>query len=107
MLFHIFIPQKQFTIKEIYAKGKTIGIFQFSSIGMQSLLTGMNPTSIEDLIMANAIYRPGPMKFIPTVCDIKTGKKQVSYITPKLEEITKDTCGVMVYKEQISATRFA
>ena len=94
-------------IKEIYAKGKTIGIFQFSSIGMQSLLTGMNPTSIEDLIMANAIYRPGPMKFIPTVCDIKTGKKQVSYITPKLEEITKDTCGVMVYQEQISATRFA
>ncbi|MCU0439859.1 MAG: DNA polymerase III subunit alpha [Raineya sp.] len=89
---------------ELYQKGETVGTFQFESEGMQMYLKQLKPTNIEDLIAMNALYRPGPMDFIPLFIDRKQGREAVEYPHPLLESILKNTYGIMVYQEQIMQT---
>jgi DNA polymerase-3 subunit alpha len=86
---------------ELYHRGDTIATFQFESDGMRSYLKELRPTSLEDLIAMNALYRPGPMVFIPTYIKRKHGKERVDYPHPLLEDILRPTYGIMVYQEQI------
>ncbi len=85
----------------LFQKGETIGIFQFESAGMQKYLRELVPTNIEDLIAMNALYRPGPMNYIPVYINRKHGKEPVEFPHPWLEEILSPTYGIMVYQEQI------
>ena len=89
---------------ELYQKGETVGTFQFESEGMRTWLRKLKPTNIEDLIAMNALYRPGPMDFIPDFINRKHGKEEVAYPHPLLEDILKPTYGIMVYQEQIMQT---
>ena len=89
---------------ELYQRGETIGTFQFESPGMRKYLQVLKPTDIEDLIAMNALYRPGPMEFIPNFIDRKHGKETVEYPHELLEPILKNTYGIMVYQEQIMQT---
>ena len=89
---------------ELFQRGDMIGIFQFESDGMRRFLKELKPTSIEDLIAMNALYRPGPMDNIPSFIKRKHGKETISYPHPWLEEILKPTYGIMVYQEQIMQT---
>lgn len=95
------IPFEKEVFKEIFAKGNTIGVFQFESPGMRAYLKRLKPENIEDVIILNAMYRPGPMDFIPGVCDVKNGKCLPHYETPELEPILGDTYGAIVYQEQV------
>ncbi len=88
----------------LYQEGNTIGTFQFESEGMRSYLKNLKPTNIEDLIAMNALYRPGPMDFIPLFINRKQGKEKVVYPHVMLEKILKPTYGIMVYQEQIMQT---
>ena len=85
---------------EVFAKGKTKGVFQFESGGMQDLLMKMRPDRIEDLIAANALYRPGPMTLIPDYIDRKHGAKW-SVPHPIMKEVLEETFGIMIYQEQV------
>ena len=89
---------------ELYQRGDTIGTFQFESAGMRKYLQVLKPTNLEDLIAMNALYRPGPMDFIPNFINRKHGKEPVEYPHPLLEDILKNTYGIMVYQEQIMQT---
>ncbi len=89
---------------ELYQRGDTVGTFQFESEGMRQWLQKLKPTDIEDLIAMNALYRPGPMQFIPNFIDRKHGREKVEYPHPLLEVILKNTYGIMVYQEQIMQT---
>ncbi len=89
---------------ELYQRGDTIGTFQFESEGMQKYLRDLKPTDIEDLIAMNALYRPGPLQFIPNFINRKHGREEVEYPHPLLEPILKNTYGIMVYQEQIMQT---
>jgi DNA polymerase-3 subunit alpha len=82
-------------------EGKSAGIFQFESEGMQKVLRDAKPTCVEDLIALNALYRPGPMQNISLFIDSKHGRIPVTYPDPCLEEILKETYGVIVYQEQV------
>lgn len=95
------IPLEDKASFEIFQKGDTIGIFQFESEGMRANLKLLKPTSIEDLIAMNALYRPGPMDYIPSYINRKHNREKVNYAHPLVEEILKDTFGIMVYQEQI------
>lgn len=86
---------------ELYQKGETVGTFQFESPGMRGYLKELKPTNIEDLIAMNALYRPGPMDYIPQFIKRKHGREEVAYPHVWLEEILSDTYGIMVYQEQI------
>ena len=86
---------------KLYQKGNTIGTFQFESDGMRKYLKQLKPTSLDDLIAMNALYRPGPMQFIPEYIDRKHGREDVTYPHPDLEELLKPTYGIMIYQEQI------
>lgn len=86
---------------DLYKRGDTIGTFQFESVGMREYLKELKPTNIEDLIAMNALYRPGPMEFIPLYINRKHGRQKVEYPHPWLEEILQPTFGIMVYQEQI------
>ncbi|HYW35364.1 MAG TPA: DNA polymerase III subunit alpha [Balneolaceae bacterium] len=86
---------------ELYQKGNTVGTFQFESSGMSKYLKRLKPTSLDDLIAMNALYRPGPMQFIPEYIDRKHGRKEVTYPHPDLEELLEPTYGIMIYQEQI------
>ena len=86
---------------ELYQQGDTIGTFQFESGGMRRRLKELKPTSFDDLIAMNALYRPGPMDFIPVYIRRKHGKEKVEYPHPLLEEVLKPTYGIFVYQEQI------
>jgi len=86
---------------ELYQNANTIGTFQFESAGMRKYLKQLKPTSLNDLIAMNALYRPGPMQFIPEYIDRKHGRKEVSYPHPDLEELLEPTYGIMIYQEQI------
>ncbi|HAK46116.1 MAG TPA: DNA polymerase III subunit alpha [Spirochaeta sp.] len=81
--------------------GKSACIFQFESSGMQGILKDAQPNSIEDLIALNALYRPGPMQYIPQFTKSKKGEMPISYPDPSLEEVLKPTYGVIVYQEQV------
>jgi DNA polymerase-3 subunit alpha len=98
------IPLDDEKTYKLYQRGDTIGTFQFESEGMRSYLKELKPTDIEDLIAMNALYRPGPMDFIPLYIRRKHGKEKVEYPHQVLEEILKPTFGIMVYQEQIMKT---
>lgn len=89
---------------KLFQRGDMVGIFQFESEGMQKHLRELKPTNIEDLIAMNALYRPGPMQYIPTFCARKHGRETTEYPHEWLEEILKPTYGIMVYQEQIMQT---
>ena len=86
---------------QLYSEGRTIGTFQFESPGMQKYLKELKPTQITDLIAMNALYRPGPMDYIPTFINRKLGREPISYDIPVMEKYLKDTYGVTVYQEQV------
>jgi DNA polymerase III subunit alpha len=86
---------------EMYQKGSTVGIFQFESDGMRKYLKQLKPTSINDLIAMNALYRPGPMQFIPDYIKRKHGEEEVVYDHDDLLDILEPTFGIMIYQEQI------
>ena len=86
---------------ELYQQGRTIGTFQFESSGMQKYLRELHPTVFEDLIAMNALYRPGPMDYIPSFIARKNGRESISYDIPCMEKYLKDTYGITVYQEQV------
>ena len=86
---------------ELYQKGKTIGTFQFESTGMQKYLKELHPTVFEDLIAMNALYRPGPMDYIPDFISRKKDPSLIKYDIPCMEKYLKDTYGITVYQEQV------
>jgi DNA polymerase-3 subunit alpha len=86
---------------ELYQQGRTIGTFQFESNGMQKYLRELKPTVFEDLIAMNALYRPGPMGYIPQFIRRKHGEEPITYDIPVMEKYLKDTYGVTVYQEQV------
>ena len=86
---------------KLYQEGKTIGTFQFESPGMQKYLRELHPECFEDLIAMNALYRPGPMDYIPNFIDRKNGKKPIEYDIPVMEKYLKETYGITVYQEQV------
>ena len=86
---------------QLYCEGRTTGTFQFESPGMQKYLIELHPTTFEDLIAMNALYRPGPMDYIPDFIDRKKGVKPIEYDIPCMEKYLKDTYGITVYQEQV------
>ncbi len=98
------IPLEDEKTYALYQRGDTIGTFQFESEGMRMYLKDLQPTNIEDLIAMNALYRPGPMQFIPNFINRKHGREEVEYPHELLEPILNNTYGIMVYQEQIMQT---
>ncbi|MCH5331444.1 MAG: DNA polymerase III subunit alpha [Alistipes sp.] len=86
---------------KLYSEGRTIGTFQFESAGMQKYLRELKPTVFEDLIAMNALYRPGPMDYIPDFINRKHGRSAIVYDIPVMEKYLKDTYGITVYQEQV------
>ncbi len=86
---------------ELYCEGRTTGTFQFESTGMQKYLRELHPSTFEDLIAMNALYRPGPMDYIPQFIARKKGIEPIVYDIPVMEKYLKDTYGVTVYQEQV------
>jgi DNA polymerase-3 subunit alpha len=86
---------------ELFQRGETIGIFQYESPGMQKHMKALKPTEFADLIAMNALYRPGPMEYIPSFIDRKHGREEISYDLPEMEEYLKETYGITVYQEQV------
>ncbi len=86
---------------ELYCKGQTSGTFQFESAGMQKYLIELHPTCFEDLIAMNALYRPGPMDYIPQFINRKQGREPIQYDIPCMEKYLKETYGITVYQEQV------
>ena len=95
------IPIDDTLTYELYQRGQTIGTFQFESPGMQKYLRELKPTVFEDLIAMNALYRPGPMDYIPDFIARKNGKQAIVYDIPCMEKYLKDTYGITVYQEQV------
>src|SRR5450432_219645 len=88
-------------VLDLFCRGETRGVFQFESGGMTDLLMKMCPDRLEDLIAANALYRPGPMELIPLYCNLKHGREKVALVHPIMDQILKETYGIMVYQEQV------
>ena len=86
---------------ELYQQGRTVGTFQFESQGMQKYLRELHPTVFEDLIAMNALYRPGPMDYIPSFIARKNGREPITYDIDCMEKYLKDTYGITVYQEQV------
>ena len=86
---------------ELFQNGETVGIFQYESPGMQKHLKDLKPTVFDDLIAMNALYRPGPMEYIPSFIRRKHGDEKIVYDLPEMEEYLKDTYGITVYQEQV------
>jgi DNA polymerase III subunit alpha len=88
-------------VLDLFLRGDTAGIFQFESGGMRRLLKQMKPNKLEDLISANALFRPGPMDLIETFCKRKNGEEKIPKIHEIVDKYTEETCGIMVYQEQV------
>ena len=86
---------------DLYSAGDTSGLFQFESPGMKKHLRGLKPTCFEDLIAMNALYRPGPMEYIPNFIARKHGREPIEYDLPAMEAVLKETYGITVYQEQV------
>jgi DNA polymerase-3 subunit alpha len=86
---------------QLFSEGRTVGTFQFESAGMQKYLKELQPTQFEDLIAMNALYRPGPMQYIPQFINRKHGREEIAYDFPIMEKRLKDTYGITVYQEQV------
>ncbi len=95
------IPIDDAKTYEMFSKGLTVGTFQFESAGMQKHLINLQPTQFEDLIAMNALYRPGPMQYIPQFINRKHGRETIEYPFPIMEKRLKDTYGITVYQEQV------
>jgi len=95
------VPLDDNKVYELFAKGDTIGIFQFESKGIRNFLTKLKPNEFNDLIMANAMYRPGPMDNIDTYVARKHGKDKITYPDESLKDILESTYGILVYQEQV------
>ena len=95
------IPEDDAATFKLLGQGKSTCVFQFESTGMQGILKRAKPSSIEDLIALNALYRPGPMAYIDQFISAKTGKTPISYPLPELGPLLKETYGVIVYQEQV------
>lgn len=95
------IPLTDLKTYQLYQRGETIGTFQFESEGMINYLRGLKPDKFEDLIAMNALYRPGPMEYIPNFIARKNGREPIRYDLPEMEEYLKDTYGITVYQEQV------
>lgn len=95
------IPLDDIPTYELFQRGETNGIFQFESAGMQKYMRDLKPTHFGDLIAMNALYRPGPMKYIPEFVDRKHGRKPVQYDLPEMEDYLRETYGITVYQEQV------
>ena len=95
------IPEDDKKTLDLFGRGETVGVFQFESPGMREYLVQLKPDCIEDIIAMNALYRPGPMQYIPNFVARKHGNEEVVYDHPKMEPILKDTYGIMVYQEQV------
>jgi len=89
------------TYKRVFHAALTSGVFQFESSGMRDVLRRYKPDRVEDLTALNALYRPGPMSMIDDFIDRKWGRRKVEYMLPEIEEILKETLGVIVYQEQV------
>ncbi|QDO93536.1 DNA polymerase III subunit alpha [Formosa sediminum] len=86
---------------ELFQRGETIGVFQYESPGMQKHMQSLKPTVFDDLIAMNALYRPGPMEYIPSFIRRKHGEEEIEYDLPAMEEYLKETYGITVYQEQV------
>jgi len=95
------IPLDDQRVLAMFRRGETSGIFQFESGGMRRLLVDMQPDRIEDLIAANALFRPGPMEFIPQYCARKNGRESVPPVHEIFDRFVSETYGIMVYQEQV------
>ena len=95
------IPLDDAKTYELYQRGETNGTFQFESAGMQKYLRDLKPDKFDDLIAMNALYRPGPLEYIPDFIARKHGRQAVAFDLPDMEEFLKDTYGISVYQEQI------
>ena len=95
------IPLDDDEVFELFRRAHTDGVFQFESGGMKTVLAQMQPTGIEDLIAANAMYRPGPMEFIPVYCERKHAKADAPSVHPLVNDILAETYGIMCYQEQV------
>jgi DNA polymerase-3 subunit alpha len=95
------IPLDDPATYELFSRGDTIATFQFESDGMRKWLKELKPNRLEDLIAMNALYRPGPMNYIPDFVDRKQGRKKIEYDLPGMEEILAETYGITVYQEQV------
>jgi DNA polymerase-3 subunit alpha len=95
------IPETDGPTFAMLGEGKSACVFQFESQGMQGILKRVKPTTIEELIALNALYRPGPMQYIDQFVDSKWGRTPIKYPLPELESVLKETYGVIVYQEQV------
>lgn len=95
------IPLNDEETLQLYSRGETTGLFQFESDGMKKYLRELQPNRFEDLIAMNALYRPGPMDYIPKFIKRKHGKEEIEYDLPVMEEYLKETYGITVYQEQV------
>jgi DNA polymerase-3 subunit alpha len=95
------IPLDDEASYRLYASAKTVAVFQVESSGMMDALKRMKPTCIEDIVALVALYRPGPMENIPTYCEVKNGLRELESIHPLIDDILKETQGIIVYQEQV------
>lgn len=95
------VPLDDVKTYQLYQRGDTTGTFCFESDGMQSYLRALKPDKFEDLVAVNALYRPGPMEYIPTLIARKHGREPIKYDLPVMEKYLKDTYGIIVYQEQM------
>ncbi len=95
------IPLNDSATYDLFSKGKTEAVFQFESRGMQAMLRDAKPSRLEDLIVLNALFRPGPMSLIPSFVARKHGRENINYPHPLAESILSETYGIMVYQEQV------
>jgi DNA polymerase III subunit alpha len=95
------IPLDDVKTYDLFQRGETGGIFQFESPGMQKHLKALKPDKFDDLIAMNALYRPGPMVYIPNFINRKHGREEISFDLPEMEEYLKETYGITVYQEQV------
>lgn len=95
------IPLNDKATYDLFGRGETMGVFQFASAGMQKWLKELKPTVLEDLIAMVALYRPGPMAFIPDYIERKHDPRKIKYLDPRMEEILRNTYGIIVYQEDV------
>ncbi len=95
------IPLDDEQTYQLFQRGETIGIFQYESAGMQKYMKELEPSAFEDLIAMNALYRPGPLEYIPNFINRKHGREPITYDLPEMEEFLEETYGITVYQEQV------
>ncbi|HEY3324014.1 MAG TPA: DNA polymerase III subunit alpha [Planctomycetota bacterium] len=95
------IPLDDTKTYRMMSRGDARAVFQFESEGMRKMLVDARPDCLEDLVALNAMFRPGPLQYIPSFCNRKHGRELIEYLVPALEPILKDTYGIIVYQEQV------